>query len=170
VLSPAAVAVRPHDLAPAVAAAPLRPPGGQHGASTAPLTRVGGQGGEEAVDAHQVGQALAVGNLQRPVTAVAEPAHVGVLFGGQHASAGGTEHVVIWRGALPVAGVGTEAGQDTGVGELLEAVFGAVQGVEEHLGQLVGGEHAVLVDQPEDRAVAVGEAPGEAGKLVGQAP
>jgi hypothetical protein len=69
-----------------------------------------------------------------------------------------------------VAGVESEAGEDVGVGELPEAVFGAVKGAEEHLGELVGGEHAVLVNQAEDRAVAVGEAPGEAGDLVGQAP
>jgi hypothetical protein len=57
-----------------------------------------------------------------------------------------------------------------GVGELLEAVLGAVKGAEEHLGELVRGEYAVLVDQAENRAVAVGEAPDEVGELVGQAP
>jgi hypothetical protein len=36
-----------------------------------------------------------------------------------------------------VAGVGAKARQDLGVGELLEAVVGAVVGVEENLGELL---------------------------------
>jgi hypothetical protein len=130
----------------------------------------GHEGGEKPVDADQVAQALAVGDLQRLVGPVAELAGLDAVLGGQHRGAGGAEHVVVGRRALAVATVGTEACEDAGVGELLEAVFGAVQGAEVDLGELVGGEHAVLVDQAEDAAVAVGEAPGEPGELIGRAP
>jgi hypothetical protein len=66
-----------------------------------------------------------------------------------------------------MASVGAEPGQDLGVGELAEAVLGPVLGAEEHGGGLAGGEHPVLADQGEDGPVAVGEAAGEAGELVG---
>jgi len=48
-------------------------------------------------------------------------------------------------------------------------VLGAVLGVEEHLGELVGGEHAVLVDQADDGAVAFGEPLGEHGQPLSHA-
>jgi hypothetical protein len=68
-----------------------------------------------------------------------------------------------------VAGVGAKAREHRRVGELLEAVLGAVVGVEEQLGELTGGEHPVLEEQADDRAVAVGEAAGKAGQPLGQA-
>jgi hypothetical protein len=66
-----------------------------------------------------------------------------------------------------MASVGAEPGQDPGVGELAEPVLGPVLGAEEHGGELAGGEHPVLTDQVEDGPVAVGEAAGEAGELLG---
>jgi hypothetical protein len=56
-----------------------------------------------------------------------------------------------------------------GVGQLAKAMLGAVVGVEEDLGELVGGEHAVLEHEAEDGAVAVGEPAGKGGELVGHA-
>ena len=68
-----------------------------------------------------------------------------------------------------MAAVGPEAGEDLGVGEVSQAVLGPVVGAEERLAELVAGEHAVLVDQVQHGAVAVGEPAGEAGELLGHA-
>jgi hypothetical protein len=48
-------------------------------------------------------------------------------------------------------------------------VLGTVVGVEEDLGELAGGEHAVLVHQADDGAVAVGEPASQRGELLGDA-
>jgi hypothetical protein len=56
-----------------------------------------------------VGQALAVGDRKRLVRAVAQPADLDVLLGGQDGGAEGAEDVVERRGAFPVVGVGAEA-------------------------------------------------------------
>jgi hypothetical protein len=73
------------------------------------------------------------------------------------------------RGAFAVAGVGPEAGQQVGLAEFAQAMLGAVLGVEEDLGELGGGEGAVLADQAQDGAVAVGEPARQCGELVGHA-
>jgi hypothetical protein len=129
-----------------------------------------GQGGEEAVDAHGVGQALAVGDRKRLVRAVAQPAHLDALLGGQHRCAERAEDVVVGGGAFAVAAVGSEAGKDLGVAEVTQPVLGAVQRAEEHLAELAAGEHAVLEDKTDDRAVTVGEPASERGELLGHAP
>ncbi len=147
----------------------LRPPGGQLGALGAILAGVRDEGGEEPVDADHVRQALAVGDLERLVGPVAQPAHVGAVLGGEHRGAQGAEHVVERGGAFAVGGLGPEAGEDAGLGEFAEAVLGAVLGGEPDLGELAGGEHAVVVDEAKDGAVALGEPPGEGGELLGGA-
>jgi len=114
--------------------------------------------------------ALAVGDRQRLVCPVAQPAHLGALLGSQHRSAERAEDVVVGGGAFAVAGVRAEAQQHPRLGEFAEAVLGAVQRVEERRAELVGGEHAVLVDEADDGAVAVGKAAGEGGELLGDAP
>jgi hypothetical protein len=130
---------------------------------------VGQQSGEEPVDAHHVGQALAVGDLQRLVGPVAEPAQLHALLGGQHRRAKRAEHVVERRGAFPVAGVRPKAHQDAGVSQLVQAMLGAIVRAEEDLGELAGGEHAMLADKAHDGAVAAGEPTGEHSELLGHA-
>jgi len=153
-----------------VGAGALRPPGGQLGALGAILAGVRDEGGEEKpVDADHVRQALAVGDLERLVGPVAEPAHVGAVLGGEHRGAEGAEDVVERGGAFAMGSLGPEAGEDAGLGEFAEAVFGAVDRGEPDLGELAGGEHAVLVDEAKDGAVALGEPPGEGGELLGGA-
>jgi hypothetical protein len=125
---------------------------------------------KKPVDAHGVRQPLAVGDLQGLVGAVAEPADLGALLGGEDGGAQRAEDVVERGGAFAVAGVGTEAQEHAGLGELAQAVLGAVLRVEPDLGELGCGEDAVLVDEVEDGAVAVGQAAGEGGELLGDAP
>lgn len=134
------------------------------------MAGVAGQGDKEAVDAHHVRQALAVGDRQRLVGAVARLAGVYTLLGGHHRGTQRAEHVVVGRRALPMAGVRPEADEQTSLGEFAQAMLGAIVRVEEHMGELVGGEHAVLADQVQDGVVAVGEPAGEGGELVGHAP
>ena len=111
-----------------------------------------------------------MGDLQGLVGPVAEPVDLNVLLGGQDGGAEGAEDVVERGGALAVAGVWPEAQQHAGLGELAQAVLGAVDRVEPQFGELVGGEDAVLVEQAEDGAVAVGQATGQRGELLGDAP
>jgi hypothetical protein len=129
---------------------------------------VGHQGSKEPVDADDVCQALAVSDLQRLVGPVAEPAQLHALLG-QHRRTKRAEHVVERRGAFPVAGVRPKAHQDAGVSQLAQAMLGAIVRAEEDLGELAGGEHAMLADKAHDGAVAAGEPTGEHSELLGQA-
>jgi hypothetical protein len=112
-------------------------------------------------------EALAVGDPQCLVGSAAKATDLHALLGGEHRGAKGAEDVVERRGAFAVGTVGSEPGEHVGLGELAQAMLGAVLAVKEDLGKLPGGEHAVLADQAKDGAVAVGEPAAKRGELVG---
>src|SRR6266511_4194670 len=140
---PAAVPVGADQAAPAGRATPLRPPGGQGPVS--PVAGGAGEGGEEPVDGDQVVQLLPVRDAKGVVAAVPHPGRVEAAAGGEHPRAGGAEDVVVGGGAQVAAGPEplqhSEAVQDD------QAVLGGVEVGEGEVGELVGGEHAVLVHQ-----------------------
>ena len=131
----------------------------------------GGQRGEDPVRARVVGEAGRQGDRHGPVAAVAE-------FGGGDAVLGGQQHRAglvqdeVQRGR-PGRGEGAEPVDGPVLVQDRQPGGGGAGGAEGELGDLAGGQDAVLVQHAQQPAVAGGEPGGERGgqlRAAGQPP
>jgi len=126
----------------------------------------GDEVGAEPIHPDGVGQAQTVRDLDRAVVAVAEVLGAGVdaVLGGQGCRSGGVEHVVHRRGAA--GEVGLEAVHDPPPVQRQQAPVRCSCRGERQLGDLSGGEDAVLGQDPGQPPVTRGEVGGEVGVVL----
>jgi len=111
-----------------------------------------------------VRQAGGDANGQGAVAAVAELGWGDGVFGGEHLRAGGAEHEVPGRG--PGDHQGPEPVDHLMLVEGEQPGGGSAGGAERELGDLAGGQHAVLPDHAQQPAVPAGQPSGEGGEQV----
>ena len=119
------------------------------------------QGTEESVEADEVGQALAGGQV---VDEAAAPVEVGDVDAGFGGSKGGTEGAEdpVERGRIP-SGAGSEAVEHVEGVQLAEAHAGSSFSGEADVGYLCGGEDAMVLEETAQVSVPFGE-PSEDGQ------
>lgn len=106
-----------------------------------------------------------MGDAEGAVVAVAEFLDVQAVLGGQHCGPGGREDVVHWRGAD-----GDERLEPVHHAPLEQLPQPHPAGPKRRKGQggdLVGGEHAVLVQHPDDPPIARGQPPRQHRLVIG---
>ena len=163
---PSGRAWSPHD----GGAAPFGPPAFQGGLAAAGAGG-GGQRGEEPVGAGGVGQPGGQGDGHGAVAAVAEVGGGDAVLGGEQHRAGLVEDEVQRRG--PGGGQGPEPVDGPVLVEGCHPGGGRAGGAEGELGDLAGGQDAVLAEHPQQPPVAGGEPGGERGgqfRAAGQPP
>jgi len=102
-----------------------------------------------------VAEALGLPDGKRLVGPPARPVGVLAPLGGDHHRPQLVEHVVVREARVAVV-ERLEAVHEPELVERGQSVLGGVQVVEVHLGQLVGGEHAVSVEHGQDGPVPFG--------------
>ena len=118
---------------------------------------VGGEVDDGGGDADVVAQGQPVGDGEDALAAIAQRGDVEAFFGGEDAGPDRPEQVMQRSGAGRA--VGLEAVQDAEAVQQLQALLGGAQRGEPEPGQVVGGEHGVLVQHPDDPPVARGDPP-----------
>ena len=141
-LGPAAVPVGAGVLAPGGGAAPLAPPALQRGLAAAGAGG-GGQRGEDPVRAGVVGEAGRQRDRHGPVAAVAEVAGGDAVLGGEQHRAGLVQDEV--QRGRPGGGQGPEPVDGPVLVQDRQPGGGGAGGAEGELGDLAGGQDAVLV-------------------------
>ena len=153
-LPPHAIAVGADHRAPFPPASSLGPPLLESGPRAAACRA--GERGEEAVGAHQVGQPLARRQVVDEGAAPGRHVELEAGVGGHESRAEGTEGPVERAGLAP--GLGAEAVEHGEGVQLGQAHAGPALAGEGDVGDLAGGEDAVLVEQAAQVAVALGDA------------
>ena len=152
-VGPDAVAVGANDLAPLSGAAPLGPPLVEPAAG--PGAGGAEQGGEEAVEADEVGEALAGGEVVDEAAAPGEIGDVDAALCGDEGGTERTEDPVEW-GRVPPR-LGSEAVEDVEGVQLGEPHAGSALPGEADVGHLCGREHPMVIEQTAEQTVTFGE-------------
>ena len=169
-LGPAAVPVGAGVAAPGGGAAPLAPPAFQRLPAAAGAGG-GGQRGEDPVRPGVVGEAGRQGDRHGPVAAVAEVGGGDAVLGGEQHRAGLVQDEV--QRGRPGGGEGPEPVDGPVLVQGRHPGGGGAGGAEGELGDLAGGQDAVLADHAQQPPVAGGEPGGQLGgqlRAAGQPP
>jgi hypothetical protein len=150
---PDAVAVGTDDLTPLSGAAPLRPPLVEPAAG--PGAGRAKQDGEEAVEADEMCEALAGGEVVDEAAAPGEIGHVDSALCGDEGGTERTEDPVEWGGVPPR--LGSEAIEDVEGVQLGEPHAGSALTGEADVGHLRGSEHPMVIEQTAEQTVTFGE-------------